>query len=643
MSTTNPWKRFLSLAVLLLPSFAPAAGCSSVSPVDSENVAESRQNVLGNGSCEGGLPDLGATVCCSSSCGRCEEANCQSRPGGASACCPSAIHAAAVACAHNAAPCAIDPDPLCLNGVADRTGQVCCPDFCGTCGGTGCSGRLGGQGLCCVGGITGNEEPTCRGSAAPCVMDADPLCEHGIERRSAGVCCAEQCGACAVSGCSGLPGGAANCCSSQILPSGRLCSEHDAPCILDGDPLCERGILSADGTVCCAASCGRCGGSDCSSLPGGLNACCTTHIEPLSRSCLNHEAPCVMDVPAPRAFRHPGLLNTQAEINLIRTRVGLATDPIRLGWDKLRSDSRASLSYVHQPYEILVVAGAASTPEEVQSKNDAQAAYAHALEWAVTGDQRHADKAKAIINDWARTLKRVESSTGASQVRLESAWLAPMFASAAEILRYAKGGSAGVSSGWLAADVAQAERMLRYLAFNARQTLYKDGNWGSSAALALISVGVFSGDRRMYEQGIQAWKALMPIVIDSQGVVNELRDRDCHHPQYTVLGLAQAAEIAWHQGDDLYGIRVGSESKARLLRAAEYMSNLFLGGTGVRVCTDEGLRGGYEIPYNHYRYRAGSSIAQRFTDYVLGIRPDGRPASFFLGWSTLTHAELSRP
>jgi hypothetical protein len=58
------------------------------------------------------------------------------------------------------------------------------------------------------------------------------------------------------------------------------------------DPTCARGIRS--GTVCCAPSCGTCGGTGCSSRPGGSQACCTTQISASGRKCSEEPAPCVM-------------------------------------------------------------------------------------------------------------------------------------------------------------------------------------------------------------------------------------------------------------------------------------------------------------------------------------------------------------
>ena len=43
---------------------------------------------------------------------------------------------------------------------------------------------------------------------------------------------------------------------------------------------------------------------------------------------------------------------------------------------------------------------------------------------------------------------------------------------------------------------------------------------------------------------------LIPLSVFSSGEVNELKDRDCTHPQYNLEGLAQAAEIAVIQAGD---------------------------------------------------------------------------------------------
>lgn len=60
------------------------------------------------------------------------------------------------------------------------------------------------------------------------------------------------------------------------------------------DPTCSKGILKSDGSVCCLASCGTCGGGGCGDLPGGHAGCCTSQIEQSGVRCAAAPAPCIM-------------------------------------------------------------------------------------------------------------------------------------------------------------------------------------------------------------------------------------------------------------------------------------------------------------------------------------------------------------
>lgn len=67
-------------------------------------------------------------------------------------------------------------------------------------------------------------------SAAALLPPPDPTCQTGI--LSGNVCCAVSCGTCGGAGCSGRPGGTANCCASAIQASGVSCSGSLPPCIV---------------------------------------------------------------------------------------------------------------------------------------------------------------------------------------------------------------------------------------------------------------------------------------------------------------------------------------------------------------------------------------------------------------------------
>ncbi len=63
---------------------------------------------------------------------------------------------------------------------------------------------------------------------------------------------------------------------------------------------CAHGVLDPSGDVCCAASCGRCGGTSCQNLHGGRDNCCTSSVRNSNHSCAQHEPPCTMP-PSPPA------------------------------------------------------------------------------------------------------------------------------------------------------------------------------------------------------------------------------------------------------------------------------------------------------------------------------------------------------
>jgi hypothetical protein len=93
-------------------------------------------------------------------------------------------------------------------------------------------------------------------------------------------------------------------------------------------------------------------------------------------------------------FRHPGILNNQAELDFIRDRVQAGAEPWKSAFNKLATSRYASLAYVPRPRAV-VEAGPYSRPDigAGDEKSDAIAAYTHALLWQLTGKQAHADKA----------------------------------------------------------------------------------------------------------------------------------------------------------------------------------------------------------------------------------------------------------
>jgi hypothetical protein len=74
-----------------------------------------------------------------------------------------------------------------------------------------------------------------------------------------------------------------------------------APIQVTEDPTCATGFANSGKTVCCAKSCGGCGGSNCGDNPGGSSACCGNQIKDSALSCDSNVPPCVMATETPTA------------------------------------------------------------------------------------------------------------------------------------------------------------------------------------------------------------------------------------------------------------------------------------------------------------------------------------------------------
>lgn len=128
---------------------------------------------------------------------------------------------------------------------------------------------------------------------------SDPTCANGIISKN--ICCDAGCGTCGGSGCSSRPGGKNACCGSIIEAANVYCDEGPAPCIMRPAP-CD-GITNQD--VCCASECGTCGGSGCSKRTGGASNCCAGNIRAELRSCWDYPAPCTLTLPSANVLITP--------------------------------------------------------------------------------------------------------------------------------------------------------------------------------------------------------------------------------------------------------------------------------------------------------------------------------------------------
>jgi hypothetical protein len=172
--------------------------------------------------CSNGIPNDSGKICCDASCGVCGGVGCKDRPGGEAACCGREIKISGKVCASDTDTACFMDVGFCSGGKTNPSKSVCCPASCAKCGGPGCA-NLGED--CCTHMIKQKPSPLCVDSTSTGCVDPDGYCSVGIESKSGNFCCPDQCGACGGSGCSKRPGGADLCCTRKLKTSGLMCAD----------------------------------------------------------------------------------------------------------------------------------------------------------------------------------------------------------------------------------------------------------------------------------------------------------------------------------------------------------------------------------------------------------------------------------
>ena len=353
-------------------------------------------------------------------------------------------------------------------------------------------------------------------------------------------------------------------------------------------------------------------------------------------------------LPAHKAMVHPGMLHSRAELEFVKARVKAGQEPWKSAWEQLRAHSTAQLSWTPKPIAH-VLRGAYNRPDVGGSnlQRDASAAYAHALQWFITDNPAHAQKAVEILNAYARTLK----SVGEHDARLLVGMSGVHFLIAAELMRH-------TYSGWKPDDQKRFEDLVRGVLYPIIKDFYPtaNGNWDAAMIQTMLAMGVFLDDRAIFNRAVDYYlkgegNGAIQKYFNDFGECQE-SGRDQAHTQMGLGYLGCAAEIAWKQGVDLYGA-----CDNRLALGFEYTAKYNL-GLDVPYQPYRSVEGRYNYPaisptgrgrfapiyeraYHHYHDRRGMEMP--FTKQVLDkTRPEGWQLHH-IPWSTLMFAGLPEP
>jgi hypothetical protein len=342
---------------------------------------------------------------------------------------------------------------------------------------------------------------------------------------------------------------------------------------------------------------------------------------------------------SPASFKHPGIFSGQAQLDFIKNAVAANNgSPIVAGYQTLANDSKGSLSYNPEPYAVVAVVASGSGPEEAAFRRDAHAAYIHAIKWVVTGNTAHRDKSIQILNAWSYAFQSMYCTdpNKPNQTTLEASWALPIWLAGAEIIKSYNSGSAG----WASADVTKFESYVRKILTYVNGQIASAPNWYISKGLSLMAAGVYLNDAANYNAGYNIITPQLDAITTS-GQIPELT-RDFVHSQYVLIGLTQAAEVAYQQGSNALYTRTNGASQPRLLLGAESYTRCLLGTNTPNYQTDSQWArksAPYEILLLRYN-QLGMSVPN-VQNYVINQnRSEDGAEDHFLGWLTATHSAL---
>ncbi|MGJ8653633.1 MAG: carbohydrate-binding protein [Opitutaceae bacterium] len=301
--------------------------------------------------------------------------------------------------------------------------------------------------------------------------------------------------------------------------------------------------------------------------------------------------------PNSRNFVHPGLSHKLSDLDRMRDMVAAGIEPYASTFASLSTKGWAQHTY--QPSSAAAeLATNGGTANNNALRNDGVAAYYNALMWYITGDERHAEASIRIFTAWSgvQNIDGIPLDAGRHWRLIE----------AAEIIK-------STYSGWAPADLQAFKDMLVYPGYSntveptGNRSIYwrayqgdpaRHGNQGLFAMRCVMSIGVFLDNEIMYDRALRYLQGAParaddipyisgPSIADTQiatyehfleynrtGEENTIADygynevihnyiypngqgqefsRDMAHGLAGIGIIATMSEMAWSQGDDLYG------------------------------------------------------------------------------------------
>lgn len=406
-----------------------------------------------------------------------------------------------------------------------------------------------------------------------------------------------------------------------------------------------------------------------------------------------------LQVPSNYRFAHPGILLSAADLAYLRKQIanGDAFRVQALAKTVAAPNNVGKLTFVPEPFVDVNASFQASEAVGVNElQRSAHAAYAHALQWALTGDRRYADKAIEILDAWSSTLQSIHKGTNDSTGNqgLYCGWTGPVFCRAAEIIRY-------TFDGWSQAGLDRFTKMMREVFLpNVRDLVPTTaGNWELTYAEGVIAIAIFTDDVPLFNEGLRRLQDRLPLYFylptDGARPLVPTAWTDRTYPQWQLNSFANyqtpdGADTYWYRGANspfanpfayysgqcqetcrdlvhaqmgmatavnsmqmayVQGIDLFLRFQTRMVTSMEFCAGLLLdyengvptpgdlcGGT----LKDAGRRDRcWEIAYNHYHLRRGFDLPKTALLNQWQRSQAMEVPKLHMAFENLTHAELA--
>ncbi|MDL2241801.1 hypothetical protein LJB91_02715 [Bacteroidales bacterium OttesenSCG-928-L03] len=260
--------------------------------------------------------------------------------------------------------------------------------------------------------------------------------------------------------------------------------------------------------------------------------------------------------PSDRKFNHPGGLLSNKEIEVMKRHIEAKEQPWYGEWLSLVSAYGVANYTSTGGTEI-----GGSDGNRQRACRDAKAAFYNAVIWRVRGTTANADCAARILSAWGNTC------TSAKEQLFQFPCLDMV--TAAEMLRNEDG---TFYEGWKEADRTKFMDMVRNVFYPACLSECTNGmsSWSAPAYAAVTGMGILLDNEAIYKIGIGFFKGEEDV---SGSIYNALLEngqvvemgRDNVHAMLTLGDMAQTAQMAWNQGDNLF-----AEGDYRMVKGFDY-------------------------------------------------------------------------